>query len=65
MSKVEKTEFVSFCGGDKDVPVSELSPQLQEKIKQADDFFTKMNALEEAGDTEGIHNLCETHPHNQ
>ena len=65
MSKVVKTESVSFWGGDKDFPVSELPPQLQEEIKQSDDFWTKMNALEEAGDTKEIHNLCETHPANQ
>jgi hypothetical protein len=64
MSKITKTEYVNVGYG-KQVHVSELSPQLQEEIKQSDDFFTQMYALEEAGDTEGIHNLCETHPANQ
>lgn len=65
MAKIVKTKFVSVWGRNEEVPVSELPPQTQEAIKQSDDFWTQMNALEEAGDTKGIHNLCETHPANQ
>jgi hypothetical protein len=56
---------VSVWGRDEEVLVSELPPQTQEAIKRSDDFWTQMNTLEEAGDTDGFHNLCESHSANQ
>lgn len=53
MSKVVKTEFLYIRGGD-NVPVSELSEELQPKIKKSDDFFTHLNVLEEVGHLEGF-----------